>query len=109
MIDANVICKELDYAGANTKKVKVNKDADPSMKIHINKLECDPGDYFWHCSHYDFNRPICGHNEDIKVSCSPGKLPSEHHCAIHVPRVTPAPSTKLTLLWPVAMAIYVNM
>ena len=65
MIDANVICKELGYARANTKKVRVTRKANPSMKIHINILECEPGDYFWHCSHFDFNRPICGHNEDI--------------------------------------------
>ena len=72
MIDADVICKELGYAKASTKKVTINKTADPSMKIHINYLDCYPGDYFWHCSHYDFNRRVCDHAGDISVSCISG-------------------------------------
>lgn len=72
MIDASVVCKELGYAGASTKTVNVNEDANPSMKIHINELECDPGDYFWYCSHNNADRPICNHDEDVKVSCSSG-------------------------------------
>ena len=31
MIDADVICKELGYAKASSKKVTINKSADPSM------------------------------------------------------------------------------
>ena len=72
MIDADVICKELGYAKASTKKVKINKTADPSMKIHINYLDCHPGDYFWHCSHYNFNQKLCDHTRDISVSCISG-------------------------------------
>ena len=47
MIDADVICKELGYAKASSKKVTINKSADPSMKIHINNLDCHHSDYFW--------------------------------------------------------------
>ena len=72
MIDATVVCKELGYAAASTKTVSVIQEADPSIKIHINELECDPGDYFWHCSHNNVDRPICSHDEDVKVSCSSG-------------------------------------
>ena len=72
MIDADVICKELGYAKASSKKVTINKTADLSMKIHINYLDCYPGDNFWHCSHYNFNQNLCDHTEDISVSCISG-------------------------------------
>lgn len=81
-INADVICRELGYASAANRIAVTDQDADPGQKILIKKLQCDPGDYFWQCSHYDFKRPICSHDEDIKVSCTSGKTGYSFGCYI---------------------------
>lgn len=72
LINANVICKELGYAGAVNKKVVTDTEAHSQTKVIINELHCDPDDYFWQCSHHNFGQPICDHSEDVKISCTSG-------------------------------------